>query len=316
MEDAPFFDDLVNGWPAARAVWVHAEDGARLRLGLWQPDDAARGTVLVFPGRTEYIEKYAHVAARLLDRGLAVLAVDWRGQGLSERLLGEPLTGHVGRFSDYQRDVAAMLAVARAEALPAPIFLLAHSMGGCIGLRALMDGLDVAGAAFTGPMWGIRISALMRPAAWAISWSGARLGLGHVVAPGTGPQSYIATAPFEGNTLTTDAGMWATMQSHLHARPELQLGGPSLHWLHEALAECRALARRPAPDLPAIAWLGSRERIVDQARVHDRMRGWPSGRLELLESAEHEVLMERAEIRDRILRATASFFLEQAGEPA
>ena len=316
MEHAPFFDDVLDGAPAGRAFWVTAPDGARLRLALWRPEGAARGTVFLFPGRTEYVEKYAHVAEPFLAHGLAVLAIDWRGQGLSDRLLDEPLTGHVGRFEDYQQDVAAMREVARAEALPDPWFLVGHSMGGCIGLRALIDGLDVACASFTGPMWGIRISALMRPAAWAISWSGARLGLGHVVSPGTRPASYIATAPFEGNTLTTDPAMWALMQDQLRARPELQLGGPSLHWLHEALAECRALSRLPAPRVPAIAWLGGLERIVDPVRVHERMKGWNGGRLELLDGAEHEVLMERPAVRQRILETTAAFFLEHAGEPA
>ena len=42
-------------------------------------------------------------------------------------------------------------------ALPRPWRLLAHSMGGTIGLRALTRGVPVAAAVFSAPMWGIRV---------------------------------------------------------------------------------------------------------------------------------------------------------------
>ena len=181
-------------------------------------------------------------------------------------------------------------------------------MGGCIGLRAVMEGLPVATCVFTGPMWGIRIANPVRPAAWALSWSSKRVGLGHLFAPGTGTGSYIATGAYEDNTLTTDPEMWDYMRRQVLAQPELQLGGPSMHWLHEALAECRALARRPSPDLPCLCFLGSNERIVDVARIHDRMARWPDAHLEIVEGGEHEVLMERPERREPMLAQMTAFF--------
>jgi len=44
-----------------------------------------KGTVLLFPGRTEYIEKYGPAAADFLARGFATVVIDWRGQGLADR---------------------------------------------------------------------------------------------------------------------------------------------------------------------------------------------------------------------------------------
>ena len=71
---------------------------------------------------------------------------------------------------DYQRDVAAVMALARAEALARPPFhLVSHSMGGAIGLRALHDGLPVRAAVFSAPMWGIRMHPALRPLAWALA---------------------------------------------------------------------------------------------------------------------------------------------------
>ena len=79
------------------------------------------------------------------------------------------------------------------------------------------------------------------------------MGLGHAYAPGTGADNYVATAPFEGNLLTTDPGMWQYMKDQLLAHPELLLGGPSLRWLHEALRECRELQSMASPESPALS---------------------------------------------------------------
>ncbi|MDQ2091090.1 alpha/beta fold hydrolase [Marimonas arenosa] len=315
MESAPFFDAAADGPEDGAAHWLMAEDGVRIRIGVWNRP-APDGTVLLFPGRTEYVEKYGRTARLLADRGLATVSIDWRGQGLADRLIEDPIAGHVHWFPDYQKDVKAVIAAIREMGLPEPYYLIAHSMGGCIGLRALHEDLPVRAACFTGPMWGIKMSPSTRPAAWALAWGGKLLGLGHVYAPGTGAIGYVATAPFEDNLLTRDPGMWQYMKDHLEAHPELLLGGPSLRWLHEALRECRELDRMPSPAHPAITFLGTNERIVDAGRIHSRMARWPDGRLELIDAGEHEVLMDTPETQARILDTMQAFFAEQPVETA
>lgn len=306
-EPAPFHADLAQGPEGSRAYWMRTEDGVRIRVGVF-PCEQARGTVLLFPGRTEYVEKYGRTAADFTARGYGVLTIDWRGQGLADRLLSNDRIGHVNHFTDYQKDVDAALRAAAALDLPRPWHLLAHSMGGAIGLRAAMRGIPVASTVFTGPMWGIQISALMRPAAWALSWGGAKVGLGHKIAPGTKSDSYVVSEPFEDNTLTSDREMFDYMRAQVLAEPSLQLGGPSLRWLNEALADGRALAGRPSPDVPCLTFVGSNERIVDTDRIRDRMAHWPGGRLELIAGGEHEVLMQGPEVRAHVTgRAVALF---------
>jgi lysophospholipase len=272
------------------------------------PGEDERGTVLLFPGRTEYVEKYGRTARVLAEAGYHTLAIDWRGQGMADRMLEERRTGHVHVFEDYQRDVAAMVALADQMALPGPRHLIGHSMGGCIGLRAVMDGLDVASCVFTGPMWGIRIANPVRPAAWALSRMSKSVGLSHLFAPGTGADSYVASAQFADNLLTTDPAMWDYMRRQVMAIPELQLGGPSLHWLHEALMETRALNRRASPDLPCLTFCGSNERIVDTDRIRSRMARWPGGTLEIIEGGEHEVMMEAPALREQVHAGMIALF--------
>jgi len=308
MQAAPFYSDVADG-PGGGAAWWHTtSDGVRIRIGVWGEGTGEKGTVLLFPGRTEYIEKYGRTARDLQARGYATLAIDWRGQGLSDRPLDDRATGHVMHFTDYQHDVAAALAAARALGLPEPFYLLGHSMGGAIGLRSLIEGLPVKAAVFTGPMWGILIAPPVRPAAWALSWMSRNVGMGHKYAPGTTPETYVNTAPFEGNLLTSDPEMYAYMQGQLAAHPDLALGGPSLHWLYEALAETRILRTLQMPETPILTFLGTNERIADSKAVRARADTFPNGQLEMIEGAEHEVLMETRETRDRVFDAADALF--------
>ena len=309
MTPAPFFDDVAGGPPDGAAWWVTTSDDIRIRVGLWPATtNDPRGTVLLFPGRTEYIEKYNHTATELAARGFATLSIDWRGQGLSDRLLDDPRFGHIVQFTDYQKDIATMLRAARALDLPRPYNLLGHSMGGCIGLRAVMEGLPVQACAFTGPMWGIYMSPLMRPIGTAIATIGPMLGLGERLTPNTDLGFYVLTQGFDGNVLTHDPDMYKMMQDQLSAHLELGIGGPTLIWLREALDECKTLAGRASPDMPCITFLGSQEAIVDTDAVHARMQAWPRGTLDLTEGAHHEVLMETPDIRGPVFDRLEALF--------
>jgi lysophospholipase len=314
VEPAPFFDEIADADPGARAFWVEAPgrpgDGARVRIA--RLGEGGRGTALLFPGRTEFVEKYGPAGRALAARGYGVLAVDWRGQGLTDRFLPDRRMGHIERFDDYQRDVAAMVQAADDLSLPRPWHLIGHSMGGAIGLRALCSGLPVASAVFSGPMWGIRLSAYMRPLAWTVTTLARPAGLGGRVVPTSSPENYLLAAAFADNMLTTDRAMFDWMQAQLRAHPELALGGPSMAWVNEALREVRALRRMPAPDLPALCVAGENERIVDLADMRVRMGGWRAGRLVIEPGAEHEIMMEREEVRERFFDAAAEMF-DQAG---
>lgn len=308
MQAAPFHAAMARGPEGGRAVWLRTEDGVRIRLGLWPGPAAAKGTVFLLPGRTEYVEKYGPAAADLGARGYAMLAVDWRGQGLADRPLDDPLKGHVAHFPDFQRDLAAVIATATELDLPRPWFVLGHSMGGAIGLRALMGVHPFSAAAFSAPMWGIGLPALIHPFGPQISRLFDAGAFAERYAPGTGPGTYVLSAPFLDNKLTTDPGMWAFMVGHLGEAPEMALGGPTLHWVTQGILECEALAALASPDLPCLTAIGGAERIIDIPAAKARMARWPQGRLEIIEGAQHELMMEGAATRARFFDAVAETF--------
>lgn len=310
MEQAPYHGQIARNDTGA-AHWLKTVDGIRIRVGHWTVEKA-RGTVIMFPGRTEYVEKYGHAAEEFARRGYASVAVDWRGQGLAQRVHDNPAVGHVGRFEDYQLDAAAVMEHVRALGLPEPYHMLAHSMGGCIGLRALYEDYPVETAAFSAPMWGIRMAAPLRPIAWGLSEVSKQLGFSHVFAPGQQAETYVMRATAEDNTLTSDPEMFAMLQSQLTALPALALGGPSLHWLNEALREMRDLLRRPAPATPCVTFLGSEEEIVESTRIRQRMAAWTNGELVILEGGRHEVILERPELRNHLFDRAVALFDDRA----
>ncbi len=307
LTEAPLLTDVSPGPSDGAAYWLETQDGLQIRVGAWARD-ASKGTVLLFPGRTEYIEKYGVAAQELADRGYATVSIDWRGQGLADRMLPDRRIGHVGKFSDYQTDVAAMLRLANALEMPKPYFLVGHSMGGCIGLRSLYLGLDVQAAAFTGPMWGIKLAPHLVVPAWVLSHLMPALGKHMAIPPGRNITPYVLIEPFEDNMLCRDRDMWEMMQDQLKATPDLGLGAPGYQWLREALHETLDLSKRPAPTTPCITFLGDNERIVHTGRIHERMEGWSNGRLEMMPNGEHEVMMEGPETRKRAFDAMAALF--------
>jgi lysophospholipase len=302
---APFHAALADGPPGAVCVWAQSGT-AQIRLAWWKAGE--KGTVLLLPGRTECIEKYGRAAGDLVARGYSVITIDWRGQGLADRALPDRMEGHVGDFAEYQQDLDVMLAHARQAGLPEPFYLIAHSMGGCIGLRGLARGLPVKAAVFSAPMWGISMAAWLRPLAVMVGAVSGPLGLATRYAPTTGPQSYLQQVPFEGNVLTTDRAMWDYMLRQIREVPDLGLGGPSIAWLSAALRECASLSSLAAPKLPAICALGTAEKVVDVPPVHLRMAAWSNGQLDLYPGAEHEIMMETPSVRKRFFDRAASLF--------
>ena len=306
-DPAPFRDDLASAPCGGTVVWRFADDGVRLRLAEWAPD-AARGTVLLFPGRTEYIEKYGRVIRDLTDAGWAVATIDWRGQGLSERLDDNAHLGHVIDFVDYQRDVSVLVDWVRQRGLPSPLVLLAHSMGGCIGLRALVDGLDASRAVFSAPMWGIQMPVFARPLTYVIPPVARFLNRENQFAPGSKPVNYITETGFQENMLTTDRETFAWLGEHAAAAPEFALGGPSVQWVGSATRELDRLYAAPRPKTPTLTFVGTDEKIVSIDAIHRFSRDWPSTEVRVVEGARHEMMMEAASIRQRFMSETLEAF--------
>jgi lysophospholipase len=311
LPQAPFYQDVADGPRPGVAYWLTASDEVRIRLGVWKKGKG--GTAIIFPGRTECIEKYGRTAKLLAKRGLSSVAIDWRGQGLSDRLTSPRSLGHVGKFADYQLDVLAVLDALDVLDMPKPWFLIAHSMGGAIGLRSLHNRLPVEKSVFTAPMWDIEMNpnpaadTFLRPVTKSLEYLTKSIGYGSILMPTTSSASYVTSADFADNTLTSDKAQWTYMRDQNLAYPGLDLGGPSVHWVDAAIREGAELQEMTPPAVPCLTFLGLEEAIVSPLAIIKVMAKWPTGELITITGGRHEVLMENPAILARVYAKIDAF---------
>lgn len=285
-------------------------DGLELRAARWPATRAPRrGTICLFPGRTEPIEKYFEVVADLRRRGFAVATLDWRGQGGSSRLLADPMKGHVRSFDDYDRDLAAFMRDVVLPDCPPPYLALAHSMGAHILLRAA-----ARGATWFDRMVLVAPMLAIHPSRTPVNLSMARLGVellgllgfSGLYIPGGQREPEELRRGFDGNPFTSDRERFQRYVKVLELAPSLAIGSPTIGWLRAAgrsmarLGKAEALRRIQVPILFVTA---GADRIVSSPEV-ERV----AVRLKLaahvnVPLAEHEVLMERDDLRVRFWAA-------------
>lgn len=280
--------------PLAAAHWLTAGDGVRLRCALFPADGSPRGSVVLSPGRTEPIEKYYEVVRELNGRGFTVLAHDWRGQGLSQRLIGsDRMKGHASGWRPFLSDYKLLLDRFR-DRLPGPRIAFGHSMGGGLTLLAVTElgHHDFSAVMLSAPMTGLNIDGFHPTFAALTVGLLSRVGLANAYA--LGPQDPFSES-FEGNALTHDAPRWTAHRRQIEAERDLALGGVTWGWvafaleLSARLKASRALDRLPIP-LSIVA--AGEERLVCNRTTEQLARRAPKGRYTEVAGAFHEVLME------------------------
>lgn len=305
--------------PQPQFGFMDVTDGVRLRTAVWPAPVEALGTVLLLTGRGEFIEKYDEVAQDWLRRGYRPIAVDWRGQGGSSRLLADARKGHVRDFRDYTGDleqVYTRLVRPAHAALEAergggelPMVLCAHSMGAHIALRWLAE--RVLPPAFTAgilvsPMTQLSMGGFLgRVAGFAVQTMMSRR-LEQQYAPGQEPRP----ARFEGNALTQDRARWDRAEAWLQAVPSLRTGGATFGWLDAAfrsIARLRMDGMLERIETPLLIASSRDDRIVDADDHAEVARRVPLARLEHFHDSGHELLMEREGVRARLWHSIDGF---------
>lgn len=289
--------------------WWVAADGAVLREAAWFPNGDPRGTLVVLPGHQEFAEKYAELAEWATDRNWEVRFLEWRGQGLSERVLEDRQKAHHRDFAIPAGDLVEWLD-AGSEGLLRPVILVAHSMGAHLALRALIDGqrVSVDGLVLVAPM----LLPSTRPVSATVARLAAalavRLGLAEQFAPGQGPH-VPEKQRFDGNPVTSDPYRWAVHHDHFRERPELALGGVTWGWLDAAIRSWQVVdAMAPgAIHAPVLVLSAPEDRMV-VSRLHvDFCVRLAHCELAVFPGARHELLMEADEHRRPVLQKVEAF---------
>jgi len=298
----PVPDGVVSGM-------IRTPDGVELRFARWVPPAGRRGTVCVFGGRGECIEKYFETVRDLRDRGFAVAALDWRGQGHSSRALRDSRKGYVRDFREFEIDVETFVQQIVLPDCPPPYFALAHSMGGAVMLRV----------AHAGKRWFDRI-VLSAPmidlpghrtsfAARALLKVMRLTGQGGNYVPG-GTSALVGTAPFNGNPLTSDALRYARNAAIYEEDPTLGIAAPTVAWADTAF---KAMLAFRAADYPAkirqpiLMMAAGADTVVSTPAIEEFAYHLRGGAHLVIPGARHEILQEQDRFRGQFWAAFDAF---------
>lgn len=314
------------GLPSPDEGYFDAQDGTPIRFAHWRASGRSRqGSVLHLNGRTEFIEKSIETYAILARSGLDVWTLDWRGQGLSGRTLADPDKGHVADYQEFLDDLDHF--VNEITDLPtnkSKTIMLAHSMGGHIGLRYLHDRPElIDSAVFSAPMLDLSVN---KAPIRLINAAIVGLGYGEHYAVGTKPFSFVYNAPNDPSDngciddyrdridrfkiLTHDARRFMEIQGMIRRNPGLALGGPTGGWLNATFRSLSLTWSKgfvEAIETPLLIIGGGRDEVVVTKRQEEMARRLPNGRFQVFEDAAHELLIECDDVRLGFFQAFADF---------
>jgi lysophospholipase len=279
------------------------EEGILLYYKTFLQKKEEKGALLISSGRTEGAVKYKELLYDLYTNGYSLYIHDHRGQGFSGRMTTDPDMGYVSDFDHYVQDLFTFFNDIVLPAGHAKHFLLAHSMGGGIGMSFLLQHTDVFDAAIlSSPMLGL--PTYVCPMARILPGKRPRY------APGqTGYQEW----PFENNTVTHSAIRFERSQSELDQHPDARLGGPSVQWIKASCDHIRSMRSNLGMLETPVLLLSSEQETVVNPRAHARFtkkakRMGKSITAYLVPGARHEIFMETDEIRTPAIGASLEFF--------
>jgi lysophospholipase len=298
----PVPEDAISGI-------IKTPDGAELRFARWAPLRGRKGTVCIFTGRGEMIEKYFETVRDLRDRGFAVAMIDWRGQGHSSRRLRDPRKGYVRNFTEYEVDAETFVQQVVLPDCPPPHFALAHSMGGAVLLRT----------AHAGKRWFDRIvlSAPMIDLPGRLTSFPVRafartlrlLGQGGQYVPG-GSDKLVGAEPFLGNPVTSDPVRYARNAAILEEDPTLGIASPTVAWADSAFRAMHTFRKYDYPSRirqPILMLAASNDSVVSTPAIEEFTYHLRAGSHLVIAGSKHEILQEQDRYRAQFWAAFDAF---------
>lgn len=277
-------------------------DNLSIRYGIWDCGaKTKRGSVVLLGGRKEFIEKYFETTEELKQRCFDVYSIDWRGQGLSTRMLPDRHKGFVKDFNDYSRDLNYFIHNIVKPVAVSPLIILAHSMGGHIALRFIHDHPQLVDkTVLASPMIDINIPFIPRRLVRSVSRLAAKNGFGHLYSISSKGYSVLRNK-FEGNPITSDYKRFMVEHKAIESNPDLALGGVTYGWLAAAFDSIDLLfsdgyAESITSEI-LIAGAG-RDRIVSESAQKKICSRIGRCRFVSIPGSYHEILMENDRIRE------------------
>tara|TARA_Y100001960_G_scaffold120665_1_gene128997 strand:+ start:708 stop:1655 length:948 start_codon:yes stop_codon:yes gene_type:complete len=308
-QKAPYLElDNYKSPKGLNSIFIPMNDGKRIRLIYWKTNlkNKSNGTILLQQGHNEFIEKYFETVQEFLDRSFNVVSFDWRGQGISDKMINNNHKQFIDDFNIHHNDLEVILNSFIKKNFPGPLIGIGHSMGGCILLSFLKTHDDVFDRVIlSAPMLGFRNEKLLMPF----------ISLANILFP---KKSYlIGSKPnmgketlFEDNDLTTDEGRYLRTLKLVRKKPEIRLWGITNAWANAAKKEILLMRDKGwAEDIKyKILFLNSlNDRVVSPQHIINMSERLKNSKIINFSGTEHEIFMEKDKFRNEMWNEIDNF---------
>ncbi|MCB1531763.1 MAG: alpha/beta fold hydrolase [Alphaproteobacteria bacterium] len=292
--------------------WRHfIHKNRTIRFGCCLPESGQPEAIIVcMPGLSEFGEKYFELARNLRDQNFAVWVIDWMGQGHSERYFKS--NPHKRHSHGIENDVEDLHMLYTKHIEPnnvgtAPIIMLAHSMGGNIGLRYLAKHPKTFRAAFfSAPLLGLTVTKPLPRFIAQGFLSLMNILAGRSYAPGqTNWRENMRPSPGS-DIFSSDPARGALQNYWCLFDTQLQNGGITWGWLYQIYKSCGILQKSETLqkiDIPCLFALAGRDELVDNDAARKIAVQLNQAKTIDFPEGLHELLMEKDEIRTPIIEA-------------
>lgn len=284
-------------------------DGRRLRYAVVDPKTPPKATIIIAPGRREFIEKKQYEwQAAMTARGFRQIYFEWFGQGLSDRFF----TGNArqrdhaeaGTFDRHVADLQSFYTSTLKPIIKIKLVVTGHSLGGHLMLRWLAEHRppEVNAAILTAPMMTIGNEIFLATAS-SVSPLVCSHGRGDTYAFSQHDYGTDDTK-FADNPLSHDVERFAYMEQAFTQHPDLTVGGVTWGWMQEATRSIH-LARRlgylAAITTPCLTLSGEADQVTPPRSMSRPMNSIKNSSNLMIEGARHDLMNESDPYRNQAI---------------
>ncbi len=305
LKDDKYAQGIENFYEIGEEDYFTGKANISIYYKVFKRPEVTSPAILISAGRTEASIKYKELIFDLYNNGYSVYIHDHRGQGLSGRMTDDPDMGYIDTFQYYIDDMKYFYNNMLKAANHNSIYLLAHSMGGAIGITYLEQNPDdFNAAAFSSPMLGLS----------APSCTGAKLLSGDNPEYALGQGNYDEGKPdFKENTLTGSEIRYNRMNAAFAKEPKAKLGGATYDWVVKSCQQFDYMYNNIQNiQTPFIIFSAENEQIVDvdshQDFVENAIKLGKPCEVFTIVNAQHELLMEKDKQRIATINQILKYF--------
>jgi len=292
-----------------------------IRYGIWGDVSSQKNrnkpVLVVLPGLSEFIEKYAIMITPLLEASHDAIILDWPSQGLSGRYLDDRSIIHSPGFDDHLNALIAVLDAAKVSP-ERPLILFGHSMGGHLAflaanrLRARVKAMIVSAPMMLPPLtppWYIRLKL------WVL------MRLGYATKPISGKTDHAHRYRFDAdNVLTRDEEGYQVMPRLWDENKDLKTYDLTYGWLAAAYRSCVKTTAKASwlrqCHVPVLAHIGGDERLVSADYQTWALSLLPQAEVVTYSGARHELMLELPDVRKAFWQSSLAFLDRYCGNEA